>query len=196
MPTFLSDPVPAVYLILLAFTVISGAMAARNQDRRSLLRFAIAAAILLAIYGIDKAFESPREQAVRRVQAMAKAADEKNPDAFVAHLADTIEYRGSNQPTVLKKEEVRHSGFWPMLRQFDPRVVVWDFARDDVKQIDDNTIEIGFSAKGELRDGTPFPLYMRATFKKQPDGEWKLIAFSSFEFAKHNVPFAIPGMGK
>jgi hypothetical protein len=195
MPTFFTDPAPGFYLVLLAFTVVTGAMAARNQDRRSFVRFAIAAAILLAVYGVDKAFESPREQAVRRVQAMARAADEQNPDAFVAHIADTIEYRGSSQATVLKREDVRRSAFWPMLRRFDPRVVVWDFSRDDVKQIDDNTIEIGFSAKGELRDGTPFPLYMRAAFKKQPNGEWKLTAFASYEFAKHDVPFAIPGMG-
>lgn len=191
MPTFLTDPTPAIYLILLAFAVVTGAIAARNQDRRSGFRFAIAAALLLLVFAIDKGIESPREEAVRRVNEMAQAADAKNPDKFVEHLADTIEYRGGNSPVTVKRDEVRTSAFWPMLRQAEARVTVWDFARNDVKEIDANTLEIGFNAKGESQ-GTPFPLYMRATFRKQPDGQWKLTAFASFNFANHNEPLLIP----
>src|SRR6266481_4044226 len=106
-----------------------------------------ALAVLLLVYGIDKTYESPREEAVRRVKAMAAAADAKNPDQFVEHLADTIEYRGGSQPVTVKKDEVRSGPFWHMLRQHDARVTVWDFSQGDAKQIDANTIEIGFLAK-------------------------------------------------
>ena len=41
-------------------------------------------------------------------------------------------------------------------------------------------------------DRTPFPVYMKTTFKKQPDGQWKLVAFASFKFENHNEPLAIP----
>lgn len=196
MPTFLSDPAPALYLILLAFAVGAGAMAARYQDRPSLIRFGIALAVVLALYGIDKSFESPREEAVRRITAMAKAADDKNPDAFVEHVQDSIEYRaGSEAPSKLTKSELRASAFWPTLRHNDVHVAVWDFSRDDVKQLGEDGIEIGFSAKGES-GGKMIPLYIRSTFRKQPDGSWKLAGFSSFKFENHNEPFAIPGLGK
>ena len=53
MPTFLSDPAPAFYLVLFGFVVVTGAIAARNQDRKSLLRFAAALAVLLIVFLID-----------------------------------------------------------------------------------------------------------------------------------------------
>jgi ketosteroid isomerase-like protein len=195
MPSFLSDPSTGLYLVLLAIVVITGAVAARHQDRPTLIRFAIALAILLALYGIDRAVESPREEAVRRVQAMAAAADAKNPDQFVEQMADTVEYRGGDKPVLLKKTEIRNSPFWDTLRQQSVRVTVWDFSRDDVKTSGDDTIEIGFHAKGEMREGM-VPLYMRATFRKQPDGQWKLAAFGSYRFEKHEEVFAIPGLSR
>lgn len=191
MPTFLSDPAPAFYLILIAFAVVIGAIAARHQDRPSLIRFAIALAVLLLVFAVDRGFESPREEALRRVKSMAQAADAKNPDQFVEHLAETVEFRGGDKPITVKKDEVRTAPFWEMLRQRNVRVVVWDFSQDDVKQVDAGTIEIGFSAKGEA-EGTPFPVYMKTTFKKQPDGQWKLVAFASFKFENHNEPLTIP----
>jgi hypothetical protein len=196
MPTVLTDPAPALYLILLAIVLVLGAILARYQDRRSLIRFGIALAVLLLLYLIDKTNESPREEAVRRIQAMAQAADQKQPDAFVEHVAETVEYRGSTEkPTRLTKAELRASPFWEMLRQWDVRVAVWDFSRDDVKAVDENTMEIGFSAKGEAQ-GKPIPLYMRATFRKQPDGAWKLAAFASYKFERHDEPFPIPNLGR
>lgn len=122
---------------------------------------------------------------------MAQAADTKNPDAFVEHVADTIEYRGSDKPTKLTKQELRTLPFWDMLRQMNVHVAVWDFSQDDVKEVDANTIEVGFAAKGDA-----IPLYMRATFRKQPDGSWKLAAFASYKFEKHDEPFPIPNLGR
>ena len=46
-------------------------------------------------------FESPREEAVRRVEAMAKAADVRTTRRFVAHLADKVEYRGADAESTL-----------------------------------------------------------------------------------------------
>jgi hypothetical protein len=196
MPTFLSDPAPAFYMVLLAFALVTGMMALRNQDRSNGIRFGIAMGILLLVAVIDKAIESPREEAVRRVTLMAEAADAKNADQFVEHLADTIEYRGGSQPIGMKKDEVRTLPFWEMLRQHNVHVAVWNFSRDDVKQTDANTIEIGFNAKGEIAKGEAtnglFPIYMRATFKKQPNGQWKLTAFASFDLINHDAPLVIP----
>src|SRR5262249_25495090 len=62
MPTVLSDPSPTLYVILGALVIIFGAIAARRQKRSDVINFAIPAVLLLALFLIDRAFESPREQ--------------------------------------------------------------------------------------------------------------------------------------
>ena len=192
MPTFLSDPTQGFYLALIAATVIMGTIAARKQDKRSVISFGVALALLLIVYGCDKSGESPREEAVRRAMAMGEAANARNPDAFAEHIAETFEYTGG--PTAVKKtrSEIKASPFWAMLRQFNVRVTTWDFARSEVKEIDDTAVEIGFMAKGEA-EGKPFPLFIRATFKKQTDGQMRLTAFRSFHPTNHAEPLPIPG---
>ena len=194
MPGFLADPAPAVYLILLAFVLVTGAMAGRNQNRSSLIRFAVALAILLLVYLIDKTHESPYEEAVRRVQAMGQAADAKNPDAFVEHMADIIEYRGSNASYRIPKSEFRTHPFWDMLRHNDVHVAVWNFAKDDEKPSADG-VDVRFSAKGEAGGGSPVMFDIRATFKKQPDGSWKMTGFTSYKYGSNEL-FPIPNLGR
>lgn len=192
MPLFLADPPPALYLVLLAIALVTGALAARNQDRRSLIRFGIALAILLAVRFIDKANDSPYEEAVRRVQAMAQAADAKSPDAFVEHMADSIEYRGSNTPTRVTKQEFRRHPFWDMLRHNDVRVAVWNFSLPEEQPADG--VEVKFSAKGES-GGSPVMMDIRAVFRKQADGSWKLAGFTSHKYGSNEL-FPIPNLGR
>jgi hypothetical protein len=71
------------------------------------------------------------------------------------------------------------------------RIAVWDFARSDVKEVDENEIEIGFLAKGEA-GGKLFPLYGRATFRRQPNGQFKLTAFKSFDAVNRKEALTIP----
>ena len=192
MPTFLSDPPFALYLVFGAFVVIAAAIAASRQDRKSFRTLAIAVALLLIVIIIDMLVQSPRERAVAGAQAMSKAAETNDPAAFVAQLADTIEYNGS-QPQKLTKEQIRGGHFWAMLKQYNvTHVAVWDFSRENVREIDENTIEIGFMAKGETPQGQ-FPLFIRATFAKQPDGQMKLTKFATFHPTNHSEPLAIPG---
>jgi hypothetical protein len=192
MPSFLADPSPAVYLVLLAFALVTGALPARNQDRRTLIRFGIALAVLLLVYLMDKGNESPAEEAVRRINAMGQAADAKNPDAFVEHVADVVEYRGSQAPTRMTKQELRNNPFWDMLRQNAVRVAVWDIAPVGAATAD--SIEMKFSGKGEA-GGSPILLDFTATFRKQPDGSWKLASFASFKH-QSKEPFLIPNLGR
>ena len=90
------------------------------------------------------------------------------------------------------RSEIKASPFWALLRQHNVRVTAWDFARSEVKEIDATAVEIGFMAKGEV-DGKPIPFYLRATFKKQADGQMKLTAFRSFHPTNHAEPLPIPG---
>lgn len=187
MPTFLSDPPNVVYLLLFAAVVVTGAIAFRRQDKKSVIPFAISALLLLALWLIGFLTESPREEAKRRIEAMAKAAHEKNPDAFVAHAADRVEYNGGT----LNKEQVRTMGLWNLLKQYDVEVAVWDFDPEQVKQISPTEIEIGFAGQGKAQ-GTPVPFYFRATFAKQPGGEFLLTKLSSYDYVKRTELKAIP----
>jgi hypothetical protein len=191
MPTFLSDPTQGTYLFLIACAVIAAAVAARRQDKRSAVAFAVSLTLLLAVYLIDRSTESLREEAVRRATAMGEAANARNPDAFVEHLADTFEYTGAAQPSKKTKGDVKANLFWNRLREHNVRVTTWDYSRAAAKEIDPSTVEIGFMAKGEV-DGKPIPFYIRATFKKQSDGAMKLTALRSFHPTNHNEPATIP----
>lgn len=192
MPAFLSDPPLAGYLVLIAAVLALAAVWLNKRDRRSLIGLAAAAVLLTLVFLIDRVAESPREEAVRRAKGMAAAADAKDPAAFVVHLADTIEYSGEGQPRKITKDQVRNSGLWGLLKQHSVHVAVWDFARADVKQPDDNTVEIGFMGKGETPDGKMYPVYVRATYAKQSDGTFKMTTFGTFSPTNRDEPLPIP----
>ena len=74
-------------------------------------------------------------------------------------------------------------------------VAAWDFSRDDVRWPDENTVEIGFLAKGELPDGKQMPYYFRATFTRQSDGQMKLTRLASFDaMGREKKRQSIPGL--
>jgi hypothetical protein len=194
VPTFLSDPPQTAYLLLFAAALVSGAVWFNRRDnRRSLVVFGSIAAVLALLVLLDKLFESPREESVRAVQTMVRAADTRDANAFVANIADTLEYHGESAPVTVTREQVRSGGFWNVLRQHTVHIAAWDFSRDDVREIDANTIEIGFLAKGEA-NGQQAPLYFRATFARQPDGFMKLTKLATYDPMKRTnerktIPF-------
>jgi hypothetical protein len=193
MPTFLIDPPQVVYLLLGGLLVITGAIAAQKQDRRATIAFAFAFLLMLLMFLIDKTSESPREEAVRRTQMMAHAADTKNPDAFIEHVADRVTIAPGNEPgKTVTRDELKKSGFWGMLRQLNAHVAVWDFSRENVKELDKDTIEISFLAKGEISGGNQVMIFAKATFTRQSDGSVKMSAFRSFHPTNHDEAFPIP----
>ena len=180
MPTFLSDPPFSVYLVLAAAFLVAFAVWFGNRTRRSLAALGVVGAVLAVVFLIDTLFESTREEAVRRAQAMVKAADARDTEAFVSHVADKFEYRGEGQPVSVTRDQLRKSQMWEVLRQYNAHVAAWDFARADVEHVNDDTVEIGFLAKGEGQ-GTQVPIYLRAKFARQADGQMKLVAVASFD---------------
>lgn len=192
MPPVIADPPQWVYLVLGGLLVVTGAIAAQKQDRRAALAFGGAFLLMLLVFLLDKLFESPREEAVRRAYMIGLAADAKNPDMFLEHVADKVAVQtDQGQTKTATRDELKKSQFWSLLKEYSVGVTVSGFSRDDVKQIDDNTIEIGFIAKGDLQ-GKQIPVYARATFSKQPDGSYKLTAFKTFEFIDRTKAFPIP----
>jgi hypothetical protein len=182
MPTLLSDPPLALYLILVFAAIVGFVIWVNRRDRTSLVVFGSCAASLALVFLIDRLFESPREESVRGVQEMAKAIDDRKPEEFLSHIADTIQYQGEGgKTTTIKLEDLRKSQIWSMLNQYGvTHVAVWDFARDDVTQVDDNTVEIGFLGKAEA-GSNQVPMYFRARFSRQTDGKMKLTTLASYD---------------
>ena len=162
MPTFLSDPPPALYLVLAAAVFITGGVWFNSRTRRAAAVLGAVGLALAVLILIDRLVESPREEAVRRAQAMVRAADARDTETFLSHVADQVEYRGETAAVTLTREQLRKSQIWGLLKQYDAHVAAWDFSRNDVAG-PDNSIEIGFLAKGEA-GGKPVPMYFRARF--------------------------------
>jgi hypothetical protein len=193
MPTFITDPPQLVYLVLGGLLIVTGAIAAQKQDRRAVVPFGLAFLLMLVVFLIDKFNESPREEAVRRAHLMAMSADAKNPDALSEHVADRVTVAAGNDTgKPVTKDELRKHPFWNTLRAANVHIAVWDFSREDVKEIDDTRVEIGFLAKGEVPGGQQIPVYVRATFGKQPDGSRKLTTLRTFEPLDRSKPLPIP----
>lgn len=192
MPTFFTDPPTAVMLILVVAVLVAGLVWFNRRTRPALLVFLGVLALVVLVLVLDRLFESPREEAVRRVQAMMRAADAVDPEAFASHLADTVRYQDAGRIVTLTRDQLRRHGFWNVLRQYNVHVAAWDFARSDAIEIDANTVEIGFLAKGETQ-GKQIPLYFRASFARQPDGSMKMTALAAYDPVKRqNERAAIP----
>jgi len=166
------DPPRSLYLLLMLAVIIAGGVAAKYQSRKSLLAFLGIAALLLALYLVDTFVESPREQATRRVQMMAQAAQAGDVDGFVAQTSQRYNANGRT------RDSFRDGIPWHLIREHRPTVTTWNFSRDDFQELDNGDIEIGFEAKAEAPSGMMWK-YARAQFTKEPDGTWRM---KSIEF--------------
>ena len=68
----------------------------------------------------------------------------------------------------------------------------YDLARSGFKPVDDTTVEQGFRVK---HNGTPeIHFYVIGTFKKDADGEWRLVTFKLFDPVNLNDEKEVPGL--
>jgi hypothetical protein len=192
MPTFLSDPPQTIYLLLLAAVILAGLVWLNRRERRALYVFLGVLGVTALVVLVDRLLESPREEAVRRVHAMMEAADRRDPDAFAGQLADKVTYVGEQSPEEFTREQLRSHHFWSLLRQFNVHVAAWNFAL--LERPDENTVVIGFMAKGELPDRKQLHYHFRATFTRQGDGQMKLSRLESFDPMSHNKRVGVRGL--
>lgn len=162
------DPPRSLYLILIVAAVIAGAVCAKYQTRKTFLIFLAVAALLLTLFLVDTFAESPREEAVRRVQAMAQAATEMKPEAFLEHVSTRFEKNGKT------RNDLRTSPAWELIRQYQAKITVWDFNRDGIEWSGDDEFDLAFLCKGEAKDGGMVMRYCKARFIRENDGSWKL----------------------
>lgn len=195
MPEILTDPPTSWYLLLLLLVLVCGVGWLYRRQRPWLYLLLSSLLLLLLLFIVDRFWESPREEAVRRMQAIVAAVQRRDPEGCVLHVADQLEYQGEHsQAVTLTREQLRQAPFWQLLRQFDVRVAAWDFAHEDAHRLDETAVEIGFLAKGEA-EGRQVPFYIRAVFTLQPDRSWKLSRITSYDPLKREKERrTIPGL--
>src|SRR4051812_36526875 len=113
MPVFLSDPSATTYLVLAALVIVTGAVAARWQDRRRVGLFLACVLLLGGVYLIDRLYASPREGGVAGVGALLDAVNERNTDGFRANVSDSFDVKGMKKAARRRAVE--------LARQFDAK---------------------------------------------------------------------------
>ena len=188
MPTFLADPPPAVYVTLILALLVVGGLWVRYRRRVLLLAAALVVACLLLVGVIATLTESPREQAVRKVNELAEAVSSQDWAKFSEHVSESFSADG------LKKGDLR--GGFNLAAQNGVRAAVWDFALTEPVEVSDTRVVIRFDAKAEARTGGQAFKHFHATFEKDPDGQLRLRSFAPFNYVQKNQREPIPGVGR
>ncbi|MGL6073584.1 MAG: hypothetical protein ACRC8S_05415 [Fimbriiglobus sp.] len=187
MPNFLADPSVVFYLLFVVGVLIAGAVWFRNRSKRSLAVFGVALLLLIGLFLLDRAFESPREEATRKIQEMATAANARQWKQVSSHISDKFVYAG-------KKKAPFEAFIADVANRFNAKVNFKSFSRDDFEVLPEGQIRIGFVAQVES-PGTPGGvLYVRAFFTKDPDGQWRMLGFQVKNYVEREGPEVIlPG---
>lgn len=184
MPTFLSDP-PLAGLVTLGLAVLIAAGVWARYRRRVLLGvFVLLLLVFLNWLLIALANESPREEAVRRVNAMAAALETKDWAKFSEHISESFNKNGVRKPDVKR--------YFDQGAAYDLRAVAWNFALTDPPQVSDTEVVIQFDAKASPPTGEPLMRHFRSTFVKDPDGKFRMKSYLAFDYVQKNQPADVP----
>ena len=175
MPTFLSDPTLGVYLALLLVAIVAVGVWSRKRTRPTAVVAAVAVGLLLALFGIDRAFESPREEAVRRVEAMATAANARDWRAVGTHIAEKFEYAGRDKAKFL-------ADIAPAALRFDATANFKDFDRDNFEELPGGRVRVGFVGQFATPGNQTLVLYVEAVFVKEADGAYRMLTFTVYDY--------------
>ena len=186
MPTFVSDPTTTTYLLFAVLVAVAGVAWVRLRSRKATIALAVAVGLLGLLFLIDKLVESPREEAVRRVNAMCDAATAVQPDRFIEHLSTSFTLQGAD------REKVRRSGVWGLVSRERVRAAAWGFGHDETEYKSDTEVEIRFFAKAQTPNREGLARYVRATFVRE-DGAFKLKMMQFYHPINTREPEPIPG---
>jgi hypothetical protein len=189
MPLVLSDPSSTAYLVLAALVIVTGAVAARWQDRKRVAVFLVALLLLGGLYLLDRLYASPREEAVEGVGQLIDAVNQRQTDRFLAQVSDSFDLRG------MKKADLRRAV--ELASRFDAKVAAWNFDRNRVVYHDGPppAVDVEFDARGDGPGGT-VPKHVKATFVRDADGKYRLRTFTTYNIVQKQVEEPIPGLGK
>lgn len=190
MPTILSDPPSSLYVLLVVLTLASVVATFltqatlteqfrqwREAGQRDKLTGAVAlrAAPLLALIGLwacDSFFESDREEAVRRVRAMADAVANKQTQPIIDQVSPSFAFAGLDKAAFANLvERALQTGEVT-------RAAVWGFERQTVQR---EVSKVRFEFRGKIEGpGGFFEFRCQASFCRDPDGAYRLCTMRLF----------------
>jgi len=187
MPTFLSDPSDIFYVLLFVMALIAIVVWLRSREKKSQFG-AIAGVVIFALFIIcDQAFDSPREEALQRVNDISKAINDRNADLVKSYVSDSFQYKDKKKSDFKQLVE--------LAKQHNVRTVVLDDYRDRVVYHSDTEIDITFDAKADGPDGKPFLAHFKTKFIKESDGKWRLKTFTAYRYdqKEQGEEISLPG---
>ncbi len=195
MPLLLSEP-PVVLVALLGLLglLVAGvgvAVTTAAMDRpsaRTVGRLLLAVGVLLLLLAFawfvaGFFIESPREEATRRVTAMADAVTAKDWAKFSENVSESFDAKGR------KKADLK--SVFDQGKAFNLRAVAWDFAETD-QPPNDTEVVIQFEGKATAATGEPLMRHFEATFVKDPDGKFRMKRYEAFNYLKKNEKEDVP----
>jgi ketosteroid isomerase-like protein len=174
-----------------AFTILTGAALVltwawwRTRRKNYLIGLA-AIVILIGLYELCHLLvETPREQIKRKLDDMAAAVQAYDTQRIFQHISDQFQFQGYN------KAEFRQQ----VQRVFNQRwlesLKVWDQEWEPGNN--SNTYQGHFRAKPRGPFNAEEFYLVRATFIKDPDGQWRLQEFRVYNpVVNTNDPMQIP----
>ncbi len=177
MPTFLSDPSPAFTFVLVLVAVIAIGVWFRYRDKVSRNRLIAILVAVGAVLMIGFVVESQRQIAVKRIKDIETAANKRDWPAVLALFSDSFQYSGKNKAAF-------QAIISDAAKQFNAEIHVKDFDRGTTEYIGSDQVRIGFIAQITAQQNGPFPYYVEATFKKEADGQYRIVAIELYNFAK------------
>ncbi len=168
MPTLLADPTTTMYVVLAAMVIVLGALAFRRQKKSDVITFSVAAVLLLVLFLIDQAFESPREKVVRSLKEMEAATHSNNYDEVFRHISDSFKYKALDKKGLRDKANLAEQYFPAGLR-------IWNTTRSNFKEMADGTLEQEFDVQPVSNPQLRYQCV--GVFKKESDGEWRMTTF-------------------
>jgi hypothetical protein len=205
MPDWLSDPPRSLYIVLIlagvlplaaALFVIGGRKRGRDQKKNkgSPVRLAlvivgvVALLLLLGLKTCDMLYESDREQIQRKLTEMSAGVHEGNLNKVFEHISDSLRV-GSTDKAQLRRQADR-------ARQSDDvtEIPIWDVSVEPIQKGDTKAhVRFRFKVNGNLfKQGNQF--LCKATFVRDPDGQWRLQSFDVFMPPNERDPISVPGM--
>jgi hypothetical protein len=168
MPTLVSDPTSTMYVVFGAMVVILGAMALRRRKKSDVITFAVGAVLLLALFLIDRANESPREQVSRKLAEMESSSQARKYDEVFKHISEDFKYKSLDKKALREKANQAQSYFPEGIR-------IWNVTRNSYKPMEGGTVEQEFDVQPV--NNPQFRYQCVGVFKKDADGEWRMVTF-------------------
>src|SRR5262245_40326544 len=207
MPNWLSNPPPALYLMLAAAALFCGycAWASWQQSRyrprgpaaeTPRLRAArvwglLAALALLALpllFVIDRMYESDAEQIARKLNEMSAGVVRRDLDSVFRHISDSFKVNEFGS-----KQAMRDAAGRAQQRGYVDEVRIWDIHVENVASGANRAVaEFKFKVIGSWGTGSEY-FSCRSEWVRESGNEWRLQTFQVFNpFVDANTPMAIP----